>query len=504
MFPWHEKLSSWAKGTGLRVDALGLVTILGTEEINNSVGRLVPSPYFDLLPLLGAFVIAGNRFTEKKLGFALYSISSGFMTTELSGWFSRWLAAQEFHRIRSKVTWTVESRPMRWSSFWIGFVLVGLPCNGMLTALTVLSEDWWGFANAMAMMTSVLVRYVLVSQNRAGIDRDIKLAKADAQEYKDKKFPRQWANFEKKKAEYEKALLKVKASGSPGETQPPVKKPIPPQDPFQNAKAITVLDNANVITIQAPEYLLAPVFAKNPQVPNPHLYAFFRWLGWIAFTVHIVSIGMAALHTQIYTVVLLVVATVLNVSKVGCDDSDIWKKLRPWKRSNEEKKKERFCWISSSLRASFSEYPEEYCRWKVEESSELGNASKAPGTPSQEGLMHSSRWSCFRHGRPREDEESKRQEEGKPSERRQDLFVWLDLTEEEEGNMEAWALFPRNDQWCELYKEKKREHSQRTSIIDEKIKSEQWCSEEQGPGWETEKDLSRVSTHFVMGEIKRE
>lgn len=97
MYPWREALSTWSNKTNLRIDALGLVTLLGAEEINVSVGRLTPSLYFDTLPLVGAHVVAGNRFAQKQPGHALYNISAGIMTTELVPWFSRWLHAQELH-----------------------------------------------------------------------------------------------------------------------------------------------------------------------------------------------------------------------------------------------------------------------------------------------------------------------------------------------------------------------------------------------------------------------
>lgn len=105
MYPWSESLSSWGSRAGLKIDALGLVTLLGAEEMDRSIGRLVPSIYLEYLPLLGAFVVAGNRFTTKKPGFVLYNISAGIMTTELAGWFSRWLQTQDFNQVRSIVTW---------------------------------------------------------------------------------------------------------------------------------------------------------------------------------------------------------------------------------------------------------------------------------------------------------------------------------------------------------------------------------------------------------------
>jgi hypothetical protein len=42
----------------------------------------------------------------------------------------------------------------------------------LLVALTMLSGDWWGFFNALAMAVSVIVRQTLVWELRSGIDRN--------------------------------------------------------------------------------------------------------------------------------------------------------------------------------------------------------------------------------------------------------------------------------------------------------------------------------------------
>jgi hypothetical protein len=97
-----KKSSPWADLI-LHVDTLGLATILGADEVNASIGRLVPSRYVEFLPLLGAFILAANRFTQKQPGFTLCNVSGGTITTEVAGWSSHWLKAQDFHQIHHKV-----------------------------------------------------------------------------------------------------------------------------------------------------------------------------------------------------------------------------------------------------------------------------------------------------------------------------------------------------------------------------------------------------------------
>ena len=81
-----QGLSRWAP---FKIDALGLVTLLGQEEVNAKLGRLVREGYLDFMPLLGAFVIAGDLFRDRQAGFNLYNITSGITTPEMAGWFTR-------------------------------------------------------------------------------------------------------------------------------------------------------------------------------------------------------------------------------------------------------------------------------------------------------------------------------------------------------------------------------------------------------------------------------
>ncbi|OIW22521.1 hypothetical protein CONLIGDRAFT_638297 [Coniochaeta ligniaria NRRL 30616] len=430
MYPWHSVLNTWAASTGLHVDALGLVTILGSEEVNNSVGRLVSGSYVEFLPLLGAFMLASDRFTEKRPGFTLYNFSAGMQTSELAGWFSRWLKAQEFSQIRDIVTWKVEKCPRRrrWQSFLVRFLLIGLPINGMLVALTVLSEDWWGFANAVAMILSVLVRVFLVSQRQAGIDETIRKAREEAVE-----------EYLRDKATY----------GEDRKLGKPSPKQEAPMHPDENiAKVIVIMDDSKVVTIKAPGYLIGKVFTKNPPIPNRRLYQFFQAVGWLGFGSHIITLGMAGLHTQIYTAALLILGTILSVYKVGCDD---WR-LR--QRSRITSLPTPHCWISNSLVASCSEYPDHYANW-----------STLPGASAQT-------WTTASTNTGLDPEKAippdTRRNRTVRSERRQDLFAWLEPNSVELMLMNDWYLVPhRNRSWMKDFEAKVEEHKRRLEDPDD-------------------------------------
>ncbi|KAJ5940665.1 hypothetical protein N7516_000833 [Penicillium verrucosum] len=443
MYPWSESLNSWGRGTGLKIDALGLATLLGAEEMDRSIGRLVPSIYLKYMPLLGAFVIAGNRFTTKKPGFVLYNISAGIMTTELAGWFSRWLQTQDFKQVRSIVTWHVTKRPHRWREFIVGFLLVGLPVHGMLIALTVLTADWWGFANVIAMTISVAVRCIMVAQNQAGIDANIQKAQEEEEVQ----------GHPAKRAKYDESMERLESHRQKGQATEGAKMPIEPKDPNKIAKVIVLTEDSKVVTLAAPAYLPKLVFATNPQPPNRYIYQACQWIGWTTFAVHVISIGMAALYTQIISVVVILVSTVLMAHRVGCEDSRIWESIRShWGHEFEENS----CWVSSNLKATISIYPEEYMDWpELEEKKPLtmhvGNGENigqqwtSPIDPS--------------------DLESTPISKKDKKERRQDLLAWLDLTTEEDKVLIAWGLIPHSLEWQNAYREKKNIHRRRLGMI---------------------------------------
>jgi hypothetical protein len=438
MYPWHQALKSWAKDAGFQIDALGLVTLLGAEEMDRSIGRLMPSAYFDYLPLLGAFVVAGDRIKERKLGYTLYNISAGIVTTELSGWFSRWLRAQEFHKIRSKVIWEIVDRPPRRKVFSVGLFLISLPVHGMLLALTVLAADWWGFANVLAMIFSVIVRCVQVAENRSGISENIRRAEEDANQSLRK---------------YEAAVEAVQRRRmEPGCEN--IKMPSRPQAK-DLVKLIVVTEDSKVVTLLAPAFLVKPAFTAAPHIPDPRFYMFCRIVGWIAFAVHVISIGMAALYTQICTIVLILSATVLTAYKVGSEDSQLSSDIRrKWNHVDYEEK-EWSCWVTSRLKATVSSYPAEYTEWEPVQKEEKTLGPKEIKTQISSWPWSRTTMTDLEHSSPKRTPYP-------VQERRQDLFAWLDLTSEEDERMIAWHMIPHSQEWKDVYLEKKEIHRRRT------------------------------------------
>ncbi|KAL4876321.1 hypothetical protein BJY04DRAFT_200029 [Aspergillus karnatakaensis] len=460
MYPWKEGLDSWAHDMGVRIDALGLVTLLGAEEMDRSIGRLMPSAYFDYLPLLGAFTIAGNRFVEKTPGFTMYNISAGIMTTELAGWFSRWLRAQDLKQVRSIVTWSLvdgDSASPPWRPYHVWGLLIAVPVHGFLIALSLLTGDWWGFANVVSMLVSVVVRCLLVGQNQAGIDANI--AQAEEEEATNKQGKKQSETRKEGVQDEQPPCLPPSPSPLPRDSKAQKK------DGEKQVTVLVVTDDSKIVTVRAPGFLIRPAFTTRPAIQKPNVYLAYRSIGWIAFAVHVISIGMAAFYTQIFSVALIIIATVLTAYRVGCADSLIARTIRNrfpcCKPHTDNAEAPRFR-VTSRLMASVSTYPAEYSEWEPSPKREIEQPqativrTKEEGGSPQRGPFGES---------PSADLEKAvvlhKTALNKVPERRRDLYVWLDLTPEEEELMVAWALMPRSQKWMQRYFEMKAYHSNR-------------------------------------------
>ncbi|KAK5122204.1 hypothetical protein LTR85_004114 [Meristemomyces frigidus] len=252
--PFHQ-VKHWQP---FKIDALGLVTLLGAEEVNQSIGTLQRRRYTEYLPLLAAFLVAGDRFTDEQAGYSLYNLTDGIHTTELKGWFTRWLSTQKLENSSTSIfTWEVtqDASGAAWNLVALALSIVTV---APLLVFTILIGDWFGVGNSIAIITSIMVRVFLLSQRRRAVElaaaRDFK---ADQEEIK--------------------KLFVTRADGA-------------------------------MVTIYAPKTVVG-TFTRDSGVPDPDLYHFVRWIGWAAFGAHICILGMSSLFTQIYTVALLVIST---------------------------------------------------------------------------------------------------------------------------------------------------------------------------------------------------
>ncbi|RDW87215.1 hypothetical protein BP5796_02909 [Coleophoma crateriformis] len=271
--PLHT-LMKWGP---FRLDALGLVTLIGAEEVNQAVGSLVGSKYTVFLPLLGQYFITGNQFTESISGFTLYNLTDAITTTTIAGWFSRWLRSQDLKTSTTAFEWTVLSkdkqrREGKGLSLTLGSVIAGI-----LLVLTTLIGDWWGISNSIALVVSVFVRWYLVQENNYGLDKSC-----------------------------EEACYR---SNTPQMTY--------------RVKVLVTLDDGKMVTIYAPRGLVIGGFLRKPKPVNRKYYTWTRRLGWFFFGIHAIALGQCSLVTQLVTVAILVSSTWLVVRRYGCNEFNI-------------------------------------------------------------------------------------------------------------------------------------------------------------------------------------
>lgn len=250
-----EDVKAWSQRSTFKIDALGLVTLLGADEVNISVGHLQRRRYTEYLPLLAAFVIAGNRFTAEQPGFVIYNLTDGITSTELKGWFSRWLMSQTVNNATTVLEWKERKKPDRATSLIapaLAFALVT-----PLLVCSVLIGDWYGVGNSFAIIISIFVRVYLLWQIREARD--------------------------------------TSANQPPG--------------PKNETKVLNVIrSDGKMITCRAPASVLF-TFTNDCEVKRKIYYKLARRLGWLALGVHMCILGMCTLFTQIYTVLLLVLST---------------------------------------------------------------------------------------------------------------------------------------------------------------------------------------------------
>ncbi|KAL4779397.1 hypothetical protein BJX76DRAFT_365258 [Aspergillus varians] len=400
-YPW-KALSTWAP---FDIDALGLLTLLGAKEVDVSVGRLARSQWLEYMPLLAGFVFAGDQFRAKQSTFTLYNISSGIVTSNLTAWFTRWMQAQEFELSRSLVYWEVEKVPRKqWRSIVVPAAISAV-FNGFLLIMTFLSGDWYGFTNGVAIVILILVRAHMLEANRNAINRAVSVARP---------------------------LLTTFTGAIEEWSQKRLNDPKLPQ-PRQDSqhwrpevvKNLIVMPDSRAVTMFIPEHLLRGVFITETPVHSPGLYRVVQWVGWVAFTVHVVTLGMALLATQLYVIGLTVIPTVLICYGFGCDDSRLrkgWDKV--WNNTSEPY----IYWAGTQLKATVFEWPED-----------------AEFIRDNNGAL------CRRDPGPIPRE--------KRSTARQDLYVWLNLSEEEKRSLWDWHLLPHrrghDDSWWKVFDEKK-------------------------------------------------
>ena len=452
--PW-ESLLKWSP---FKIDALGLITLLGAEEINASVGRLVRSRWLEYLPFLGAYVIAGNRFRQKEAGFNLYNITQGIHTPDLAPWLTRWMKSQDFVATRSFVRWTVV--PPRYRPFddviaaGISICLVGV-----LFAFTILQYDMYGMGSTLAMAWSAFSRWYMIRSVRESIDdrvsemcREKKDAKGNPISVAPENMTYEW-----RMKTWNNRTSKGDSASSGNSENDPEKGAVAGsaesvEEPHRLAcgwngtkllKILVITSESLAVTMMVPKELMGPnsVFSANLPPRHGFWYGVARWTGWISFAVQVVTIGQADLFIQICTVGLLVIPTVLYIGKFGCDDSN-WARNIKWawywcldtepKLDGAAQQKAHGAFSAKSVSQIGSRLVAEVYEWPL--------SHEFVEDPPDSGTFVSRKHDCTSAGERT---------------RRKHLYAWLQLSETERLSMDKWDLFPHerddNQEWMKTY-----------------------------------------------------
>jgi hypothetical protein len=258
-----QGLKAWSDNVPFKMDALGLVTLLGADQVSTAIGSLQRRRYTGALPLLAASVLAGDRSTSVQPGFAAYKLSDGTKSTELSGWFTRWLMCQNVNNATTTFEW--KRRPPSYDSRQTRMIAMTVSCSLIipLVVLTGLMGDWYGVPNAGAIVVSVAVRVNILGQQRRARDDAIR------------------TRAQEQGGDLWKFLVVTRSDGK-------------------------------MVTLHIPSALAEATFRQQELLPkHPILYRLAQQAAWVALGTHLLVLGMCTLVTQVYTVILLVSSTIV-------------------------------------------------------------------------------------------------------------------------------------------------------------------------------------------------
>ena len=302
-------LRQWAP---FKIDALGLVTILGANELDLMIGSLCYNSLTEFLPLLASSIIASDQITTPIPGTTIYNITDGIVATDIAGWLTRWLLCQDFTWNSSTLEVAIRTGGRHRRRGRVVSAIIGITVMILVIVLTVGTYDWFGLANALGMTVSILVRWVVVNENRKAIDFAVSQG------------------------------LRLSSD---------------------IVKTFWVLPNGKAITVYAPRGVIINCFLTSPRPRLASGYLLVRIFGWISFGVHIVTLGMACLVNQLIAVAILIISTLLTVWRISAERFEIGSCLTFIRRDHPDPDDSR---SGSYVRLQLS-YAEELCmlRWNL-------------------------------------------------------------------------------------------------------------------------------------------
>ncbi|KAF6228974.1 hypothetical protein HO133_007087 [Letharia lupina] len=272
-----KQVKNWAP---FKIDALGLVTLLGAGPVDQAVGRLSRNRFVDHLPFLALNVVAGDDINQAQPGYAVYNFSDAVVTSQLAPWFTRWLAAQDVTQCSSFLHLAYDAKGASFSRWDNALsIIVSSVVLVSMVLLAGLTEDWWAFVNAVSLIISVMCRRCILHELVHSIDTAVGTV-----------------------PEHDPARIGVKCLVQ-----------------FPDGKALTLFTSRGILT---------KVLLPRPVPLHHRRYHLARYIAWLCFGVHVISLGMSALASQLATVVVLLLSTALLVFRVFAVEDRIGSKMR--------------------------------------------------------------------------------------------------------------------------------------------------------------------------------
>ena len=298
-----KQVKNWAP---FKIDALGLVTLLGAGQVDQAVGRLSRNRFIDHLPFLALNVVAGDEINEAQPGYAVYNFSDAVVTSQLAPWFTRWLAAQDITQCSSIIHVAYEASVAsfsRWDNTLSAFISsVVLVCMVLFAGLT---RDWWAFINAVSLIISVISRWFILYELTHSIDTAVDT--------------------------------------------------VPEHDPMRTSvKCLVQFPDGKALTLFTSRGILTKVLLPRPAPLHHQRYSLVRYIAWLGFGFHVISLGMCALASQLATVVVLLLSTALLVFRVFAVEDRIGSKMRV-RRLDEKGERESYSRAYSRLKLTETE-----------------------------------------------------------------------------------------------------------------------------------------------------
>jgi len=151
-------------------------------------------------------------------------------------------------------------------------IVIGFILNGILITFPIILGDWWGLANVIALSTGAMLRVTVIRVLRDAV------------------------NFSASKAAFQSQEL---------------------------VKTLWSLPDGTMVTMYTCRGLVTECLLCDAKPRNHNSYRAFQVALWVVFGIHIMSIGMASLPTQILTVIILASSTICVILGFGNDSQAI-------------------------------------------------------------------------------------------------------------------------------------------------------------------------------------